>query len=65
MNLVRIALVALSVLLPTVWTVAKAADEPPPSGDTSTKKSSKKSKKGSKKGEGGEGEKKSEPDTTK
>jgi hypothetical protein len=51
MNLVRIVFVALAVLLPTVWTVAKAADEPP-AGDTSGEKSSKKSKKKSKKGEG-------------
>ena len=50
MTLVRIVFVALAVLLPTVWTVAKAADEPP-AGDTSGEKSSKKSKKKSKKGE--------------
>jgi hypothetical protein len=64
MNLVRIALVALSVLLPTAWTIAKAADEPPPSGDTSTKSKSSK-KKHSKKGEGGDTEKKGESDTGK
>jgi len=52
MNFVRVVFVALAVLLPTVWTIAKAADEPP-AGDTSGEKSSKKSKKKSKKGDSG------------
>jgi len=50
MKLIRIASLALAVLLPTAWTVAKAADEPPPAGsDTDKSKSSKKSKKSGKK----------------
>ena len=66
MKLVRIASLALAVLLPTAWTVAKAADEPPPAGsdtDTTKSKSSKKSKKSSKKTEGDktDTEKKGEP----
>ena len=51
MKLVRIASLTLAVLLPTAWTVAHAADEPP-AGDTDTSKppkSSKKSKKSSSK----------------
>jgi hypothetical protein len=52
MNLVRIVFVALAVLLPTVWTVAKAADEPPAGDKSGETKSGKKSKKKSKKGEG-------------
>ncbi|HVU50099.1 MAG TPA: hypothetical protein VHL80_05405 [Polyangia bacterium] len=36
MTLVRIAFIGLAVLLPTVWTVARAADEPP-AGDTEKK----------------------------
>ena len=57
MNLVRIVFVALAVLLPTVWTAARAADEPP-AGDTSGEKSAKKSKKKSKKGGGDKGDEK-------
>ena len=58
MNLVRIVFVALAVLLPTTWTIAKAADEPP-AGEKSDKSSSssskKKSSKKGKKGEAGSG----------
>jgi hypothetical protein len=46
MKLIRIVFIGLAVLLPTVWTVAQAAD-PAPAGDTS-----KKEKKGSKEGAG-------------
>jgi hypothetical protein len=61
MTFVRVVFVSLAVLLPTVWTAARAADEPP-AGDTSGEKSAKKSKKKSKKGEGdkGGGDKKAE-----
>ena len=44
MKLSRIVFIALAVLLPTSWTVAKAADEAP-AGETKTTKKSKKSKK--------------------
>ena len=72
MNLVRIASLALAVLLPTAWTVAKAADEPP-AGDTDTTtkpKSSKKSKKSSSKKSDGstktdKGDTKPDSDSTK
>lgn len=54
MKLVRVIFIALAVLLPTSWTVAKAAD-PAPAGD-----SEKKDKK-SKKAEGApEGDKKAD-----
>ena len=54
MTFVRVVFVALAVLLPTVWTAARAADEPP-AGDTSGEKAPKKSKKKPKKGEGDKG----------
>jgi len=37
MKLVRIVFVALAVLLPTSWTVAKAADPAPAAGEASKK----------------------------
>jgi len=52
MTLVRSIFLALAVLLPATWTVAKAAD-PAPAGDASGEKKEKKAKKG-KKAEGGE-----------
>jgi hypothetical protein len=65
MTFVRIAFVALAVLLPTVWTIAKAQDEPP-AGETKPKSSKSKSKGKKKKGEeGGDTEKKPESDTGK
>jgi hypothetical protein len=51
MKLTRIVFLALAVLLPTSWTVAKAADDAP-AGDAPAKKE-KKGKKG-KKAEGGD-----------
>jgi hypothetical protein len=51
MNLVRTIFVALAVLLPTSWTIAKAADAP--AADTDSGKKEKKAKK-SKKGDDGE-----------
>jgi len=60
MNLVRIAFLGLAVLLPTTWTVAKAADEAP-AGDTSTK-TTKKTKKTKKKSDGS-GETETKTDT--
>jgi hypothetical protein len=55
MNLIRIVFLGLAVLLPTSWTIAKAADEAP-AGDTEKKpaKKSKKSKKSDKGAEGGD-----------
>jgi hypothetical protein len=53
MNLIRIAFLGLAVLLPTSWTIAQAADEPP-AGEA---KPAKKGKKKDKKAEGGEGDK--------
>jgi hypothetical protein len=44
MTLTRILFLALAVVLPASWTVAKAADEAP-AGETKTTKKSKKSKK--------------------
>ena len=44
LNLSRIVFVALALLLPVSWTVAKAGDEAP-AGETKTTKKSKKSKK--------------------
>jgi hypothetical protein len=44
MKLSRIVFIALAILLPTSWTVAKAGDEAP-AGETKTTKKSKKSKK--------------------
>jgi hypothetical protein len=44
MNLTRILFVALAVVLPASWTIAKAGDEAAPS-ETKTTKKSKKSKK--------------------
>ncbi len=53
MTLVRSIFLALAVMLPTAWTVAKAAD-PAPAGDAAGgEKKEKKAKKG-KKAEGGE-----------
>ena len=49
MKLVRTVFVALAVLLPTSWTIAKAADAP--AGDAEPAKKEKKSKK-SKKADG-------------
>jgi hypothetical protein len=65
MKLVRMTFLALAVLLPTSWTIARAADEPP-AGEEKTppkKKSSKKGKKGE--GEKTGTEKKGESDTGK
>ena len=48
MKLVRSIFLALAVLLPTAWTMAKAADAPAgdAAGDAKKEKKSKKSKKG-------------------
>ncbi len=61
MNLIRACFVFLAVLVPTTWTIARAADEP--AGDSSggdMKKSSKKKSKKKDKGDtaGGDAEKK-------
>jgi hypothetical protein len=65
MNLVRISFVALALLVPTSWTIARAADEPPAgdkSGETkSGTKSKKSSKKSKKKSEGSTDTKSDEP----
>ena len=45
MKLTRIVFIALAILLPTSWTVAKAADEAPADGAKKEKKA-KKGKKG-------------------
>jgi len=37
MKLVRVVFIALAVLLPTSWTVAKAADPAPAAGETAKK----------------------------
>ena len=58
MKLTRIVFIALAVLLPTSWTVARAADEAAPAAGGEAKKE-KKAKKG-KKAEGAEGEKKAD-----
>ncbi len=60
MNLVRIVFVALAVLLPASWTVAKAADEAP-AGDTA--KATKKTKKSKKKKSDGSTETETKTDT--
>lgn len=52
MNLVRMTFIALALLLPTVWTVAKAGDEIP-AAETKKPKKAMKAKKG-------DGEKKEE-----
>jgi hypothetical protein len=57
MKLVRTMFFALAVLLPTSWTVARAADEAP--AETKKEKKTKKSKKADKDKEA-EGEKKAE-----
>ena len=57
MTLVRMTFLALAVLLPTTWTIARAEDKPA-AGEEAPKKE-KKAKK-SKKAEGGEGDKKAE-----
>jgi hypothetical protein len=63
MNLVRIVFLGLAVLLPAVWTVAKAEDAP--AGDTTTK-TTKKTKKSKKKADGsGETETKTDTKTEK
>ena len=61
MNLVRSIFLAAAVLLPTSWTIARAADAP--AGDTAggEMKKEKKAKK-SKKAEGAEGDKKAADD---
>jgi hypothetical protein len=58
MNAIRIVFLGLAVLLPTTWTVARAADEAP-AGETKEAKKPKKSKK-TKKAEGDSAEKKAE-----
>jgi hypothetical protein len=47
MNLIRIVFLGLAVLLPSAWTIAKAADEAPAEETKKTKKT-KKSKKADK-----------------
>jgi len=59
MNLIRVVFLGLAVLLPTTWTIAKAADEAPAEGSKETKKA-KKGKKGKKSEGGAEGDKKAE-----
>jgi hypothetical protein len=59
MTLVRIVFVALAVLLPTTWTIAKAAEEGAPAETKS--KSSKKGKKGKKPDGGAESKGEGEP----
>ena len=59
MNLVRIVFLGLAVLLPTAWTVARAADEPPAGDTTKTTKKTKKTKKKS----DGSGETETKTDT--
>jgi hypothetical protein len=56
--MIRSIFLALALLLPVTWTVAKAAD-PAPAGDAAGEKKEKKAKK-SKKADGAEGEKKSD-----
>jgi hypothetical protein len=57
--MIRSIFLALALLLPVTWTVAKAAD-PAPAGDSAGgEKKEKKAKKG-KKADGAEGEKKSD-----
>jgi len=59
MKLVRTVFLALAVLLPASWTIARAADEAP--AETKKEKKTKKSKKADKdKDKGAEGEKKAE-----
>jgi hypothetical protein len=57
MKLTRIVFIALAVLLPTSWTVAKAADEAAPAEGKKEKKA-KKGKKADKEAAPAEGEKK-------
>ena len=57
MNLIRSIFLALAVLLPTTWTIARAADEAP--AETKKEKKTKKSKKADK-DKGAEGEQKAE-----
>jgi len=45
MSLIRMLTIAVAVLLPASWTIAKAGDEAPGSMETKTTKKSKKSKK--------------------
>jgi len=45
MKLVRILFLGLAVVLPTSWTVARAADEAPAEGETKKAKKTKKGKK--------------------
>jgi len=50
MKLVRVTFIALAVLLPTSWTVAKAADPAPAAeGEKKDKKAAKKAEEGDKK----------------
>jgi len=59
MKLTRIVFIALAVLLPTSWTVARAADEAPAAGGEAKKeKKAKKGKKAEKEAAPAEGEKK-------
>ena len=59
MTLVRSIFLALAVMLPTAWTVARAADAPAGEAAGGDAKKEKKAKKG-KKAEGAEGEKKAD-----
>jgi hypothetical protein len=59
MNLIRIAFLGLAVLLPTSWTIAQAADEPP-AGEAKPAKKGKKDKKAEGGDKGDKGEKKAE-----
>jgi hypothetical protein len=60
MKLTRIVFIALAVLLPTSWTVARAADEAAPAagGEAKKEKKAKKGKKAEKEAAPAEGEKK-------
>jgi hypothetical protein len=60
MTLVRIVFVALALLVPTAWTLAKAAEEGAPA-ETKSGKSSKKGKKGKKPDGGAESKGDAEP----
>ena len=62
MKLVRTVFIALAVLLPTSWTIARAADEAPADTKPAEGKKEKKAKKGKKadKDKAPEGEKKAE-----
>ncbi len=51
MKLVRVVFIALAVLLPTSWTVAKAADPAPAAGEPAKKDTKSKKEDGEKKGD--------------